>query len=80
MLRGLFATHGLPDLVVSDNRPQFTSAPFQCFLASQGIRHMLMAPFHPAANGMVERMVRSVKEALGRMTTGDWQQRVVHTY
>lgn len=75
-LRGAFATHGLPDLFVLDNGPQFTSAPFECFLASQGIRHALTAPFHPLSNGMSERMVCLAKEALGRMITGDWQARI----
>ncbi|XP_032069854.1 uncharacterized protein K02A2.6-like, partial [Thamnophis elegans] len=50
-LRRLFATHGLPDLVVSDNGPQFMSTTFQEFLAEQGIRHAPIAPYHPASNG-----------------------------
>ncbi|XP_032078818.1 uncharacterized protein K02A2.6-like [Thamnophis elegans] len=66
-LRRLFATHGLPDLIVSDNGPQFMSTTFQEFLAMQGIRHAPIAPYHPASNGRAERAVRSAKEALGRM-------------
>ncbi|XP_032075671.1 uncharacterized protein K02A2.6-like, partial [Thamnophis elegans] len=50
-LRKMFATHGLPDVVVSDNGPQFTSTTFQEFLAEQGIRHAPIAPYHPASNG-----------------------------
>ncbi|XP_013912967.1 PREDICTED: uncharacterized protein LOC106541915 [Thamnophis sirtalis] len=75
-LRRLFATHGLPDVIVSDNEPQFTSTTFQEFLACQGIRHVPTAPYHPACNGRVERAVHSAKEALGRMDRGDWQTRV----
>ncbi|XP_058023914.1 uncharacterized protein K02A2.6-like [Ahaetulla prasina] len=67
VLEKLFATHGLPDVVVSDNGPQFAAAPFQIFLAKHGIRHAPTAPFHPAANGRAERAVRSVKETLGRL-------------
>ncbi|XP_032091769.1 uncharacterized protein K02A2.6-like, partial [Thamnophis elegans] len=66
-LRRLFATHGLPDTVVSDNGPQFTATTFQTFLAELGIRHALVAPYHPASNGRAERAVRSAKEALGRL-------------
>ncbi|XP_032081537.1 uncharacterized protein K02A2.6-like, partial [Thamnophis elegans] len=66
-LRKMFATHGLPDVIVSDNGPQFTSTTFQEFLAEQGIRHAATAPYHPASNGRAERAVRSAKEALGRM-------------
>ncbi|XP_032091766.1 uncharacterized protein K02A2.6-like [Thamnophis elegans] len=75
-LRRLFATHGLPDILVSDNGPQFTATTFQEFLAEQGIRHAPIAPYHLARNGRAERAVRSAKEALGRMDRGDWQSRV----
>ncbi|XP_026563420.1 uncharacterized protein K02A2.6-like, partial [Pseudonaja textilis] len=53
-LSKLFATHGLPDVIVSDNGPQFTALPFEKFLAERGIRHALTAPAHPAANGRAE--------------------------
>ncbi|XP_060539733.1 uncharacterized protein K02A2.6-like [Pantherophis guttatus] len=72
VLERLFATHGLPDLIVTDNGPQFTSAPFQMFLAMKGIRHATTAPYHPAANGLAERAVRSAKEALSRLPQSDW--------
>lgn len=63
----LFATHGLPDIVVLDNGPQFTSAPFQMFLAKHGICHAPMALFHPAANGLAEWAIRLVKEVLAHL-------------
>ncbi|XP_015271459.1 PREDICTED: uncharacterized protein K02A2.6-like, partial [Gekko japonicus] len=75
-LRRLFATHGLPDVIVSDNGPQFVSEEFRLFLTSNGIRQMTSAPFHPASNGQAERMVRTAKEALGKMDEGDWSQRL----
>ncbi|CAI5791638.1 XP_028571629.1uncharacterized protein K02A2.6-like [Podarcis lilfordi] len=76
VLRGLFATHGCPDVLVSDNGPQFTSGTFERSLLGLGIRHALTAPFHPSSNGQAERMVRSAKEALGRLDRGDWHERV----
>ncbi|XP_058042246.1 uncharacterized protein K02A2.6-like, partial [Ahaetulla prasina] len=48
VLRHLFVTHGLPDTLVSDNGPQFTATQFEGYLAEEGIRHVLSAPFHPA--------------------------------
>nr|XP_028571630.1 uncharacterized protein K02A2.6-like [Podarcis muralis] len=65
VLRGLFVTHGCPDVLISDNGPQFTSGTFERYLLGLGIRHALTAPFHPASNGQAERMVHSAKEAPG---------------
>ncbi|XP_058038706.1 uncharacterized protein K02A2.6-like [Ahaetulla prasina] len=66
-LKRVFATHGLPDVLVSDNGPQLTSAAFQAYLAKQGIRHATIAPFRPASNGLAERTVRSAKEVLAKL-------------
>ncbi|XP_053229110.1 uncharacterized protein K02A2.6-like, partial [Podarcis raffonei] len=73
VLRKLFATHGLPDTLVSDNGTAFTSGEFQTFTAQNAIRHIRSAPFHPATNGQAERMVRTTKDTLRRMTQGDWE-------
>ncbi|XP_026539495.1 uncharacterized protein K02A2.6-like [Notechis scutatus] len=75
-LKKLFAMHGLPDLLVSDNGPQFTALAFEQFLAEQGIRHALTAPAYPASNGWAERMVQYTKEALDKLYTGDIQDKI----
>ncbi|XP_026565797.1 uncharacterized protein K02A2.6-like [Pseudonaja textilis] len=75
-LTRVFVTHGLPDILVSDNGPQFTSCEFEVFAANLGIRHILTAPFHPASNWMAERAVRSVKEALARFGQIDWYSKL----
>ena len=63
-LRLIFAEHGLPEQLVSDNGPQFTSEQFARFTRQNGIKHILVPPYHPASNGAAERSVRVVKEAL----------------
>lgn len=63
-LRRIFASFGLRETVVTDNGPQFTSAQFSTFLASNGIRHLTSPPYHPASNGMAERLVQTVKKSL----------------
>lgn len=63
-LRRLFASHGLPETVVSDNGPQLVSAEMTAFLKANGIRHVLSPPYHPATNGAAERNVQTVKLAL----------------
>ena len=68
--REVFATHGLPRIVVSDNGPQFTSVEFAEFMAKNGIRHTTVSPYHPASNGQVEHSVRTVNEGFEK-TEGD---------
>ncbi|XP_013931969.1 PREDICTED: leucine-rich repeat-containing protein C10orf11 homolog [Thamnophis sirtalis] len=75
-LECLFSTHSLPDTLVTDNGPQFTSVEFRLYLASLGIRHALVAPYHPTSNGMVERAVRSAKESLARLSPLPWPARL----
>lgn len=70
-LRSIFATHGLPEIVVSDNATSFTSTEFQEFMTRNGIRHITSAPYHPATNGLAERAVQTFKNALKKATPGD---------
>ena len=63
-LRNIFATHGLPEMLVTDNAAYFTSQEFQDFTKLNGIRHVTSAPYHPASNGLAERAVQTVKEFL----------------
>ena len=53
-LRTIFATHGLPEMLVSDNGSVFTSAEFQEFTSRNAIRHVTTAPYHPSSNGLAE--------------------------
>ena len=70
-LRSIFATHGLPELLVSDNGASFTSAEFQDFVKRNGIRHVKSAPYHPASNGLAERAVQTFKDWLKKAPEGD---------
>jgi len=63
-LRSIFATHGIPELLVSDNGSVFTSSEFEEFMRLNGIRHTTSAPYHPATNGLAERAVQTFKSFL----------------
>ena len=67
-LRKMFAAHGLPQQLVSDNGPQFISDEFATFMKSNGIKHIRCAPYHPASNGAVERLVQTFKKAMKAST------------
>jgi ribosomal protein S17 len=78
-LRLIFAEHGLPEEVVSDNGPQFSSHEFANFMENNGIRHTLVAPYHPASNGAAERTVRLIKESLAKQViAGDKTRSLKH--
>ena len=57
VLRRMFASHGLPEQIVSDNGPQFVSEEFAAFMRANNIKHIRSAPYHPASNGLAERFV-----------------------
>ena len=67
-LRTVFATHGLPEVLVSDNGPAFSSTEFREFTQRNGIKHLTSAPYHPASNGLAERAVQTVKEGVKKMS------------
>ena len=53
-LRITFVTHGLPEIVVTENGCNFITRKFEDFLKQNGICHIRTAPYHPASNGMAE--------------------------
>lgn len=63
-LRTLFTQSDLLLELVTDNGPQFCSEEIQRFLASNGIQHMHLAPYHPATNRLMEHFVQTLKNAL----------------
>ncbi|PFX21818.1 Uncharacterized protein K02A2.6 [Stylophora pistillata] len=58
-LRSLFAIHGLPEEIISDNGPQFIPQEFKDFLRYNHVKQILSAPYHPASNGEAERAEQS---------------------
>ena len=63
-LRETFSQFGLPEQLVTDNGPQFTSEDFAQFTMMNGVKHIRCAPYHPTSNGLAERFVQSLKMAL----------------
>ena len=53
-LRMVFATHGSPEMLVSDNGTVFTSHEFEEFAECNAIRHVTTFPYHPSSNGLAD--------------------------
>ena len=60
-----FARHSIPDMVVSDNRPHFTSAEFNKFAKKKwNLGHETISPGNSKANGAAEAAVKIAKRLM----------------
>ena len=58
------ARYGVPDVVVSDNGPQFSSKQFKTFQTSWQFEHLTSSPGYAQSNGGAERAVRIAKSLM----------------
>ncbi|XP_056017334.1 uncharacterized protein K02A2.6-like [Ostrea edulis] len=60
-LKTVFASHGLPVILRSDNGPQFSSNTFKKFCSDHGIEHERSSPHFQSSNGEAVRAVQTTK-------------------
>lgn len=66
--KSILARHGLCDVIVSDNGPQYASSTFKQFTDEFGIEHRTSSPRYPLGNSEAERAVQTIKRLLGKCT------------
>ena len=63
-MKAIFAVHGIPESITSDNGPQFTSSDYIRFAAEYGFELKTSSPHFPQSNGLAERAVQTAKNIL----------------
>ena len=63
-MKSVFARHGIPEKVLSDNGPQYSSRDFKEFAVDWGFVHQTSSPHYPRSNGMAESAVKTIKNMI----------------
>lgn len=65
-LKSHFARYGIPETLISDNGPQFTSGQFRQFTKAWNVTHETSSPGNSKANGAAEAAVKTAKHMMKR--------------
>ena len=61
--KSIFARHGIPKMVKSDNGPQYSAQEYKRFSEEWAFKHVTSL-YHPQANGLAEKSVQIMKQLL----------------
>ncbi|XP_057334363.1 insertion element IS476 uncharacterized 39.2 kDa protein-like [Microplitis mediator] len=64
LIRHWISRYGVPLRITSDQGTQFSAVLFQALMRILGVKYLRTTPYHPASNGLVERLHRQLKAAL----------------
>lgn len=63
-MKPIFATHGTPAILMTDNGTNFVSKEFKDFTVQWDITHITSSPHHPKSNGKAEAAVKTAKKII----------------
>ena len=64
VMKNLVAVHGPPEVLVSDGAPEFVGTIQTELYKGLGVIRKVISPYHPQANGQIERLFRTIKPML----------------
>ena len=65
-LKAMFSRNGIPEKVISDNGPQYSSQDFKNFANTWDFKHTTTSPHYPQSNGLAEKTVQTAKIILDK--------------
>jgi hypothetical protein len=80
LLQHVVAQFGVPARIVSDRGSIFTSEVINDLFRTLNVRHHVTTAYRPQANGRVERLHRTLKSLLRKLTTDDRTQWPQHLW
>ncbi|KAF7653482.1 hypothetical protein LDENG_00082320 [Lucifuga dentata] len=63
-MKSIFARHGIPHVLISDNGTPYSSQEFKAFAAQYEFQHITSSPMCPQANGKAEKEAQIVKRLI----------------
>ncbi|XP_028393568.1 uncharacterized protein K02A2.6-like [Dendronephthya gigantea] len=72
----IFATHGIPDEIISDNGPPFNGSDYKRYLDTLGITPKFSTPLWPQGNAQAERFMQCLRKVLqtAKLQSRPWRQ------
>ena len=69
--KDIICRHGVPRVMTSDRGVEFNNQLIRILTETYKIKHITTTAYHPQGNGQVERMNRTVKNILSKLSKGD---------
>ena len=69
-LKMQLSRHGIPEIIISDNGPQYASAEFAKFASDWHFQHITSSPRNPQSNGKVESAVKICEKIMRKAVHG----------
>ena len=63
-IKAIFSRHGVPETLLGDNGPQYSSHEFAEFAKAYEFNYITSSPRFPQSNGQAERAVKTAKQLI----------------